>query len=781
MSRMRVVEEIYKKSTALNFESMFTQGNGYIHTRGTLEEKYHSGDEDREYLRKPFNVTVEEFPETDYQAGTYIPVIVGPHPLLNTVSINLPGFWGFKLTWNGESLMPNEDNFTAHERVLNLNNGELVRKTRWATSDGAEIEVTYKRFISKAEKHLSMLSIELDVKKGCGKLGVVSGINAGFRTNGYNHFTNISCDEAGDLIYARVDTNGNDRVTVSSCLYEVWDSERGNEAGKLSLHRGVHGNEVLFSGDCDVEQGFSISFEKSIVISTSQDALHQMNSSVIDYHRVFHEQARKAGYTVLAMESALEWEIEWKNAACRISGDDKVQEALEFSLYHLLRSQEKRNDRITVCPKGFAGEAYFGRFFWDTEAFLLPFFIYTDPARARDLVMFRYNTLEGAKRNAKDSGYEGAKYAWESSLSGDEECPNWQYADHEIHVTADVAYGVWHYISIVEDIDFLEAYGFEILWETAKFWESRVDRFDDDSIGYAGVMGPDEYSPFSTNNVFTNEMARFNLTVVNEAWEVLQRERPLVISGLTDRLGIGKVQLQHMQELAESIVKPEIHDGVIMQCKEFPGFVSLPISALRTDDTIPVGTLVSQERLYRSKLLKQADVLAYMTLFPKQFLMQEFRKNLQFYEPVTSHDSSLSYSIHALAAAYAGNEEETARFFNKALYLDYNLENGRVERGIHIANAAGVWQILVSGFCGIRTNMWSRILEIYPCIPDGLGDVNLRFVWKGNIFDFTINNKVITVKTIYNSKMKDCCLQIFRKQYEIPITGNEICIKKADR
>jgi trehalose/maltose hydrolase-like predicted phosphorylase len=771
MSRMKVIENEYTYSTALNFESMFTQGNGYIHTRGTLEEKFHIAQTTPDYLRKPINVTAEEFPETDSQVGTFIPVIVGPHPLLNTVSINIPGFWGFQIIWNDVVLVPGKDVMLAHERVLHFDSGELVRKTRWITADSAEIEVVYRRFLSKVEKHLGMLTVEIEVLKGQGTLGIAGGINAGFRTNGFNHFTSVQCGEVEDLIYIDVQTNGGDRVAVSSALKAI--------GGSFPLARTIQDSEVLFYGEQEVEKGYSIAFEKSCVFSTSQDVSDYSADPFRALHRRIHYRTQEKGYQVSLEDSASIWKTEWEQAVCCITGDNKIQDVLDFSIYHLLRSQEKRNDRITICPKGFAGEAYFGRFFWDTEAYLLSFFIYTDPDRARDLVMFRYNTLEGAKRNAVRYGYTGAKYAWESSLSGDEECPNWQYADHEIHVTADVSYGVWHYISAVEDIDFLESYGFEILWETAKFWESRIDRFEDGTMGYAGVMGPDEYSPFSTNNAFTNEMARFNLTVVGEAWRMLQKKRSASIAGLKKRLGVTAAQLKQMKVLANEIVQPQVVDDIILQCKEFNGYVPIDMQTLRSDENVSVGSILSQERLYRSKLLKQADVLAYMTLFPEKFTALEFNKNLEFYEPYTTHDSSLSYSIHALAASYAGSLDTAVNYFNKSLYLDYNITSKRVERGIHIANAAGIWQILVFGFCGIRTNGWNRNLIMDPSIPENLGTVEIRFVWKRNIYNFTITNDKVVVRSVYTSNLSNCSLQVFNKSWELPDTGETRIFQKV--
>jgi kojibiose phosphorylase len=385
-------------------------------------------------------------------------------------------------------------------------------------------------------------------------------------------------------------------------------------------------------------------------------------------------------------------------------------------MFHLLRAHPD-DDRVAIDAKGYAGEAYWGRFFWDTEIYLLPFYLYTDPARARSLVNFRVRTLGGALANAARYGYRGAKYAWESDAQGAECCPNFQYADHEIHISADVVYGMAHYAAAA-DGDYLRGPAARALVETARYWLDRIDRRADDKyLSLLGVMGPDEYTPISNNNAYTNRLA-------SHALELAAR-----VGGAA---GAGEDECRAFAAASAQLFQPRANDGLLVpQCEEFARLAEPRFDKLWPDRTRPFSTQVSQERLYRSKCLKQADVLMLPLLFPHEWTPDMLRRNWDYYQPCTTHDSSLSPGVHAIVALELGLHDEAWDFWRRASQLDLNVAHGGAAEGIHIAGAGATWMVATLGFAGLRTALHASALTLRPRLPRAWTRLSFPLVWKG--------------------------------------------------
>ena len=398
--------------------------------------------------------------------------------------------------------------------------------------------------------------------------------------------------------------------------------------------------------------------------------------------------------------------------------------------------------RVAIDPKGAAGEAYCGRYFWDTEMFTLPMFLYTRPEVGRVLAGFRVSSLDGARRNARRYGYPGARYAWESSPAGDEHCPNWHYADHEVHVTADVAYGLWHaHLVDPDDLPFLTRVT-EVLTETARYWCERVTyRRERDEYELLMVMGPDEYTPFSRNNAYTNHMAALALHLTRQAWDALTQADPNAAEHLRAELKLADDELARFTEIAGKLRLPYDQDRrLVLQSDDFFDQEPLDFARWWPDRSQPLGRCVSQERLYRSRVLKQADVVQLMVLFPHRFDAEQMRAAYETYELLTSHDSSLSRSMHAILAAWLGKDDEALRLWDESVGLD--LRVGSATEGIHAACAGGNWQAAVFGFAGVQTRMQSDILHIDPHLPRRWSALKFPLVWRGQRLRVTIEREI---------------------------------------
>jgi len=462
-----------------------------------------------------------------------------------------------------------------------------------------------------------------------------------------------------------------------------------------------------------LQPGAATTIEKRSAVATSRDVATAPAVDVL-------AQAAENSYEELFQEQAQEWQRRWRTCDVIVEGDHDAQIALRTSLYHLLRCHVPDDPRVAIDAKGYAGDAYFGHFFWDTEMYMLPFYAYTDPQRAATLVDFRLQGLDGALKNAAQYGYRGARYPWESDSHGNE-CTakaNWQYRDHEIHVTGDVVYGIDHYVRASGDDSYFTDKACRLLLETARYWMDRMDTRPGDAFpSILGVMGPDEYTPITSNNSYTNRVAAHCLTLASK---------------YGGAAGASCEEREQFAAAARSLPLPRSVDGaLVLQCEEFEKLADPHYDRLWTDRTKPFASLVPQERLYRTKCMKQGDVLMLMQLFPNEFTTEEMQAAWDYYEPLCTHDSSLSAGIHALMALRLGLGEEAWSHWKALSEVDINPSKGGAAQGIHIANAAAAWMVAVMGFGGMVSAMETDTLTFRPSLPSQWKSLSFPLCWKG--------------------------------------------------
>lgn len=701
---------IYKPEERLtkHYEGVFTQGSGYLHIRGSYEEGLRAADQNESYMRLPANVTIEKPKHPRSKWGTYVPGITGLHPLLKEELVNLPNPLVFQVRAGQEALDMDESDIKDYEQSLNLKNGVLTRDFCWETKEGPKVSASYQRYVSRTERNVIVQKMQYAAVDMPLTLTLISNIDENVKTNGYNHFTHVGKSGDGNVIRVEVTTDNGDTVrllgkTVSEGCAFAWQDSASRAAVEL-------------------RPGEPVTVYKWTMVSTSRDTEGFLSFDEMEEKL----QGLAQNECKLYEDHCRVWEDLWQQCEVVIEGDEKAQRALNFSIYHLLRSVNDKDNRIAVCAKGFAGEAYFGHFFWDTEVYLLPFFLYTRPEAARKLVEFRINTLKGAKKNARAYGYSGARYPWESSVSGEEQCPNWQYADHEVHVTADVTFGLWHYYQVTGDKEFLREAA-QVFVETARYWLERMEFCPDGTAHINGVMGPDEYVCFCNDNAYTNFMVAKSLRNTKKVVELLRQTTPEI----EKELGIEEAFLTRTEEAANRPVILKNQEGIIQQCQGFADLEEPDFEKLWTDRDKPFGQFVSQERNYRTKALKQADVLMLFYLFGQELKGESLEKNYQYYLPYTTHDSSLSSIVHAILCCRRGEAEEAYDFFKKALDIDLSEEKAGAAEGIHIANSGGIWQGVIFGFAGMRWAYEGEELNFAPTLPKHWKSIRFPVWYKG--------------------------------------------------
>ena len=762
-----ICETDLRAETTKAWEGIFAQGNGWLHIRGSFEEGLQAARQDEEYMRLPANVTVETPRHPRSKCGTYIPGITGNHPLLREEMVNLPNPLRFSVRCGEEALDMDTSRIDGYCRSLNMEDGTLTRTFCWHTGESV-LECAYERQVSRGDRHVILQEMTFRAAEGNPRLVFESGIDTEVRTNGWQHFAKVEKGCEGNLAWAFVRTDSGDEAafasvteevrTASSSVTEEEGAASASVTGKVkavssSDGRKVSGNRpfsgsAVFAGEVctgdrtegearvaavrELLAGECVKIRKVTYVCTDWDAGADGEALVQAAVRGVKKAAENVD-NLRAVHTAL-WKQLWDGCRIEIEGDEKAQRALNFSMYHLLRCGNPFHHRGAICAKGLAGEAYFGHFFWDSEIYLMPFYLNAMQEAAGNLARFRIATLPGAEKNAARGGYRGAKYPWESSVNGEEQCPNWQYADHEIHINADVAFGLWNYYQFTKDQAFLEEAA-PVFVKTALYWLDRITWDADGRAQIRGVMGPDEYICFCNNNAYTNDMARRSLEWTLQVMEILAKKD----AHLPEKLGCGKELQAQIARAAAGLRVRRGENGLIWQCDDFENYEEPRFDLWWQDRTKPYGACVSQERNYRTKALKQADVLMLPYLFPGDYTDEEIRENYDYYVPYTTHDSSLSCIIHAILCIRLGREEEGRRLFERACGIDLDAEKGGAAEGIHIANCGGIWQAVVYGFAGM-SRPWEEERRFSPRLPAHWKSLRLR--WREN-------------QTVYEAVIKD--------------------------
>jgi trehalose/maltose hydrolase-like predicted phosphorylase len=681
------------------YEGLFTLGSGYLHLRGSLEEHLLDAPQNLEYMRMPANVTAEEFPKTKSKWGTYVPGIYGKHPFLSNELINLPSFLGMRPAFNGCVIDLESKAVSDFTRSLDMQSAVLRHSYKWKPEgQSAQIEVNFERFVSAFHKSVVVQRLALHTDQDV-SIDLESWIDGDVRTNGFDHFaeSEFIANDAGHLSGV-VKTDLADTVSIVSrhSLSQGWKAKNEKRAARAFM-------------SCHLKAGVPFVIEKRSVVSTSRDVEQKPPAMILD-------GVADLTFDVLLEEHKRVWQSRWEKSDVQVEGHSDSQTALRASIYHLLRAQVTGDRRVAIDAKGYAGEGYFGRFFWDTEMYLHPFFAYTDIERARELAEFRIESLPGAKRNAHRFGYPGARFAWESDASGDECCMVWQYRDHEVHITADVVYALVH--QALAAAEQLSDETKSVILESARYWKGRIDWRAGEQIcpDLLGVMGPDEYAPLSANNAYTNRLVRFTFDLASKYGA---------------DAGGSPTECAEFFRLANLLPMPRRADGLLLQSDQFESLAEPNFAEHWLDRKRPYAAQVGQERLYRSKNLKQADVLMLMFLFPGEFSDAEVRQAWEYYVPVTTHDSSLSAGVHSMIASRLGLDVDAWNYWLKSAFLDLDLNTEAAAEGVHIAGNGANWMVAVCGFAGFRYAIQSDTLTLDPHLPKEWMRLAFPINWRG--------------------------------------------------
>ena len=580
--------------------------------------------------------------------------------------------------------------------MLDLRQGVLWREWRHEDSRGRITRVRFLRLASLADRHVLLQSVAVTVENCAARIELVADLVLPDGQGAQRALT-VTRDLTTVVVLKR-------ETTIAIATGSAMQPESDGTKSRQERPTGHVGER--WSWEAGV--GETIRLDRVIAVYTSRD-LEFPAEAARDHVAVI----QKRGVQALVRDHVDAWSRRWDAAEVQIIGDDEAQRALRFAVYHLVAAANPEDEHASIGARGLTGQAYRGHVFWDTEIYMLPFYLFTDPPAARALLMYRYHTLGAARRKAKEHGYRGALYAWESTDSGEETTPHAVVApdgsvipiltgEQEHHISADVAYAVWQYWRATADDKFMVDAGAEILIETARFWASRAGMEADGYAHIRGVIGPDEYHETVDDNAYTNVMARWNLDRAADTVVVLKRERPTDWKRLSARLALTEDEPAAWQSIAAALVTGFHSDtGLFEQFEGYFGLEEVNVIEHRSCAT-PIDICLGREQIRQSKAIKQADVVALSALLWDEWPRAIHEANFNYYEPRTAQGSSLSPALHALVAARLGDGAIAQRYLRQAAEIDLANNMGNAAGGVHIAALAGLWQAAVFGVAGVR-------------------------------------------------------------------------------
>jgi alpha,alpha-trehalose phosphorylase len=731
-------------------ETIFTLANGYIGMRGTFEERY-SGPKNTSFNGTYIN-GFYEIHDIVYPEGGYGFAKIG-QTMLNVADSKI-----IKLYVDGEEFDLLQGKILFYERVLDMKKGFVERKVKWESPTGKILEVKIKRIVSLNRQHLAAISFTMQPVNFTGKIRFVSAIDG--------NVSNINDSED-----VRVGSNLKGKVlkTIDKSVeglkgWIVQKTQKGNFSyacaidnvlvadSKYEVSNSLEEDGVKVIVDLEAEKGTSYTLNKFISYYTSKD-FDENKLVALALEEI--EKAKNDGFETIEKEQEEFLNSFWKDADVIIEGDKALQQGIRFNEFHLLQSVG-RDGKTNIAAKGLTGEGYEGHYFWDSDIYIMPFFLYTKPEIAKALVMYRYNLLDAARSRAKELGHKGALYPWRT-IDGPECSAYFPAGTAQYHINADIVYALKRYVEATNDVDFLYDYGCEILFETARFWEDlgAYIPLKGNKFCINCVTGPDEYTALVDNNAYTNYMAKMNLEYAYDIANKMKKEVPQKYQKVASKLNLKDEEIVAWKKAADNMYLPYSKElDIIPQDDSFLYKERITVDEI-PEDQFPLLLHWHYLNIYRYQICKQPDVLLLMFLQREKFTKDELKKNYDYYEPITTHDSSLSPAIFSILANEIGYTDKAYKYFMMTARMDLDDYNDNVKDGIHAASMAGTWSAVVNGFGGMR--VYTNELHFEPRLPKEWNLLSFNVRYKGRKINVKLTKESVVFALLEGEPIEIYC------------------------
>jgi len=698
----KLQETGFHEDKAMVSESLFSISNEYMGVRGFFDEGY-----SKDSLIGSYFNGIYEVPK-DIRRSHYKGISDKLHYMVNSTNT-----FYTRIFIDDELFVFNSKDITQFVRSLDFKTGESIRSYRIRDL----VEITFKRILNMKNYQISHQVIIIKPINFRGNMMIQVGLDLGVAHWGNPGFWEVLANGKGYTL---------GKTTTNQLVYSQYKLDSNTRYdSKYSFNNKLSLETISFS----LQQ--EVTFEKSIV-----SLIDKMNVGNLDQ---FQNEASRllkyASFKNTLLENTVFYANYWKKNDIIIEGDALNQQGIRYCLFQLVNTYQGVSENNNIGAKGLTGEAYSGHAFWDSETYCLPVYLFTNPKAAKNLLMFRYNTLDQARLRAKELDCIGACYPI-ATLNGDEACDLWQHASLQFQPTSAVAYAIWHYVKNTNDQTFLLNYGFEMLVEIARFFSTRGQYNQDQSkFGYYGVMGPDEFQMMVNHNAYTNLLAKASMSYMISVYETYNREPK--IQEIIKKLVIRANEIETMKDQCLKMYIPYNTETKIYEQHE--GFNDLPhidIHSIPVTD-FPLYSHWSYDRIYRNDMIKQPDVLMFMFLYNQEFDYETKKANYDYYEPKTIHESSLSPSIHSIFAAELGYNKQALDFFGFATRMDIDDYNRNTKEGLHLTSIAAAWVNIVYGFGGLRSD--GDVLKIAPLCPKTWTSYQFNIHYFGSNININVN------------------------------------------
>lgn len=725
----------YKQVAALGNKYMI--GNGYMGYRGTAEE----------FTKEQLTATIV--------AGLYDQVGTSWREL-----VNAPNPLYTLLYFNDKPISLLTTNIVSHQLQLDIQTGMLYRLTEFSLNDHIRIVIKSERFASASNHHLMAMHYQFSCSHP-GTIKLVTGIDADVWDINGPHLEEIKQHTyRGSIAQVTAKTQEQQKWLAVGETITFEEHLEGDLEDHLEVEVKQEQLQFLRTIELDCQPDRWYSLRKVATIYSSLD-IHD-HEALIAASIEQTAAAQDQGYEQLKERHINAWSQRWERAAVTIEGSEQDQLALNYSLYQLMIAAPYHSDKLSIPARALSGQVYKGAVFWDTELFMLPFFLYTDPKLARNLVMYRVHTLAGAKRKAAELGYKGAFYAWESQDTGDDACTLFNvtdvftgrpmrtyFRDKQIHISADVAYAILQYVNVTNDETILAEGGAEVILQCARFLSSYAyyqpyqDRYE-----LVDVTGPDEYHERVHNNAFTNYLASYVLKEAVRLVDRLHAEQQELYAQLMEQHEF-QADIAIIRDIAHKLYLPQPdHRGVLEQFDHYFKLEDVSLTQFKERIQHPHEYLGGGNGLATTtQIIKQADVVLMLHLFGSEFDMQTIQNNWDYYEPRTEHGSSLSPCVYAIVAAQLGYVEYAYQYFQRTATIDLT-GNSKLYvgdlyiGGTHPAANGGAWMAAIHGFAGFSFNGQPRL---NPKLPQQWRSLSFKLEIEQQQFEITITHDAIKV------------------------------------
>lgn len=740
-----VEDKGFEKKNIEFFGSKYCIGNGYFGYRGTLEE-----------FRKTqlVSCTLSEVFD-DNGSGWREPVNM-PNGLFTIVS------------YKGENLSVLTSEVLQHKQILELNGGIHKRETVFLIEDNKRIKVKAERFASITNVHMLVMKYEIEAEEDI-EINLLTKIDEDIWDINGPHFNSREVrktrEVSGILLVTKEEQK---KVAIVQNI-------------KLKEDKNIKVEEALENTDINIKvylkSGQPFIMEKYVAICKDTDCSQVYEDAVLNCRA-----SAEVGYENLLLKQRQKWEERYDNIGVEIDGDKEAEKAIYYSCYLLFSSAPFHTDTVAIPARGLSGQVYKGAMFWDTEIYMLPMFAFCEPKTARNLMKYRTRNLSQAIEKAKEYGFRGAFYPWESQENGKDGCTHYNltdiftgrkmrtyFRDKQIHISADVAYGLWKYITITKDYELLIDGAAEAILECARFFYSySYFKKDKSRYEFLDVTGADEYHERVNNDAYTNYMIKHTTDIALEVLDYLEKNHTKQYGELMDKIDFWK-DIDNLREMQSMIYVPVPNEnGVIEQFDGYFKEEDLSIEELYSRIIKPNEYLGSPCGLaVNTQIIKQADVVLMLSILGESFEESIKEKNWEYYEKRTEHGSSLSTCIYALLAAQIGKTDWAYKYLLKAANIDlegnYKLYLGDLYiGGTHPAANGGTWMVTVQGFGGLSA--LENGVSINPNLPKEWNKLAYKFTYGKETYSVKITEENINIELL-SSGSSELLIRIKNNEY----------------